>query len=465
MYFRKAGQSQTVAASSRIKQLQYSLVFRSSPYSIIAAALAAVTQYFFLNVEVDSPLLDIWISGSLLVYFVGYLMLRLFARKRKKYPADYDIAGKFLLAFVIAIGLIWGSSGLFLLPLVDAQAQLIILILTMAVITEIASALSYRYKLALSFIALVMIPAMIGIYISDGLATLSPLLAVALLSFYLLLLIKLVMNTGSNVERMLKKEVKSGHRERELRDQSEQANQMSRDKSKFIANMSHEMRTPMHAILGFSDLGAKKSTSISREKLHDYFLRINESGQRLLNLLDALIDLSNLEAGRLDYQTKNNDMKSTIESAIAQMKPKLEERSISVDVISKLDVTMAHYDNDKLMQVLQNLLSNALKFSPIDSVISIVIEGASLPFLLSKEEQKSRPALSVSVVDQGVGIAENDLETIFDKLAQSSSKALRTGDSGLSLAICREIIQHHNGVITAHNNIAAGATFTFTIPL
>jgi K+-sensing histidine kinase KdpD len=147
------------------------------------------------------------------------------------------------------------------------------------------------------------------------------------------------------------------------------------------------------------------------------------------------------------------------------MRPVLDERSIKVDIISRVDVANAHYDNEKLMQVIKNLADNAIKISPEGSVVSVVIEAASLPPVISAAEQEHRPALSVSVIDQGTGIAENELESIFDKLAQSSKMAARTGEAGLGLSICKEIIQHHNGIIEAHNNDATGATFTFTIPL
>ncbi|NNJ97048.1 MAG: HAMP domain-containing histidine kinase [Gammaproteobacteria bacterium] len=451
--------------SSRIKQLQFDLIFSSSPYSILAAVLAALTQFFLLKVSVDSPVLDIWIVGSLSIYLVGYLLLRIFAKRKERSRADYYTARQFLLVMVIMMGLSWGSAGLFLIPLVDIQAQLVILILTIAVVTETASTLSYKYKMAISFIVIVTAPMMVGIYIAGGLATAKPLLASFLVSFYMMFLIKYVMDTCRNVERMLTREVQSVNRERELRVKSEQANQVSRAKSEFLANMSHEMRTPMHAILGFSDLGANKSASISREKLQGYFFRINESGERLLNLLNALIDLSNLEAGRIHFQISKNDMRSTIDSVIAQMRPVLDERSIKVDIISRVDVTIAHYDNEKLMQVIKNLVDNAIKISPEGSVVSVVIEAASLPPVISAAEQKHRLALSVSVVDQGTGIAENELVSIFDKLAQSSKMAARTGEAGLGLSICKEIIQHHNGIIEAHNNDATGATFTFTIPL
>ena len=465
MYFRKAEQSRAVATSSRIKQLQFDLVYRSSPYSILAAVLAALTQFILLNVSYDGPLLDVWIVGTLSIYLTGYLLLRFYAKQKAKYRADYDTARKFLLVMVTMMGLSWGIAGLVLVPLVDTQAQLVITIVTVAVVTEAASTLSYRYRIAISFIVLVMAPMMVGIYISNGLATATPVLAIFLLCFYIVFLIKYVIDTYRNVEQMLESEVQSMHRERELRVKSDQANQVSRAKSEFLANMSHEMRTPMHAILGFSDLGANKSASISREKLQGYFLRINESGQRLLNLLDALIELSNLEAGRMHFHTSKNDMRSTIDSVIAQMRPMLDERSIKVDILSKVDVTMAHYDNEKLMQVIENLISNALKFSPADRVISIVIEGARLPPVTPGAEHEDRPALAVSVTDQGTGIADNELESIFDKLAQSSKKAARTGDAGLGLSICKEIIQHHNGIIEARNNDTRGATFTFTIPV
>jgi signal transduction histidine kinase len=243
---------------------------------------------------------------------------------------------------------------------------------------------------------------------------------------------------------------------------AESANKL---KSEFLANMSHELRTPMHAILSFAEIGERKFDQVDRRRLQGYFQHIHESGKRLLNLLNDILDLSKLEAGHLNLNFQQHNLITVVDAVNAELNELMQKKSLSLEV-EQTDVdTKAQFDQDKLMQVIRNIFSNAIKFSPEGKEIRVSFAQATLAAIEDKLADSSEiSAISVSVTDQGVGIPEDELEHVFDKFVQSSTTKTASGGTGLGLPICKEIIAGHGGCIRAENNPAGGATFTFIIP-
>jgi len=227
-------------------------------------------------------------------------------------------------------------------------------------------------------------------------------------------------------------------------------------KSDFLANMSHELRTPMHSILSFAKFGAKQLAKVPLEekgieKLVRFLANITESGQRLMGLLNNLLDLAKLEAGKMDYEFKQQDLQLSVNRILTEFTTKLEEKSIQMRVESTSRNSIAYYDYDKIAQVLANLISNAIKFTAESSEIKVLIEDTD-------EGQ-----LILSVYDQGIGIPDGELDSIFDQFIQSSKTDTGAGGTGLGLAICKEIINAHSGTIWAENNANKGAVVKFIL--
>ncbi len=246
------------------------------------------------------------------------------------------------------------------------------------------------------------------------------------------------------------------------KESAEQAKQAS---SEFLANMTHELRTPLHAILSFSKLGSRKKMERSPEKRADYFNKIHYSGERLLELMENLLELSKYDAGKADFNITANSLTSIIKETCHDLNVLIEDKSLQLDCqLPKKDV-VALFDKLRIEQVIKNLLGNAIKFSPKNCTISIKLEYSEMVVGRRDTDTNTTAAIKFSVSDQGMGIPDEELNVIFDKFIQSTKTKTGAGGTGLGLAICKEVVDGHNGKIWATNNSKQGASFHFTIPL
>lgn len=224
-----------------------------------------------------------------------------------------------------------------------------------------------------------------------------------------------------------------------------------RAKSEFLANISHELRTPMHAILGFAELGQRKCQENRVEKLPGYFHNIHESGGRLLGLLNELLDLSKLEAGKMRFELAPHELNAIALNAVDECRSLFANRHLRLLFERGPDLVIP-VDRNRILQVIHNVIHNAVKFSPEDGRIWV-------------EVRRVGDLARLSVRDEGVGIPEEDLERIFHKFEQSSSTRTGAGGTGLGLAICDQIVQVHQGRIWAENHPDGGAVFTLELPI
>ena len=239
---------------------------------------------------------------------------------------------------------------------------------------------------------------------------------------------------------------------REIADKSRQLESASRHKSEFLANMSHELRTPLNAIIGFSEVLAEKMFGEVNAKQAEYLQDILESGRHLLSLINDILDLSKIEAGHMELEPAEYDLSSVIENALILIRERASRRGIGLGSTIDERIGVILGDERKVKQVLLNLLSNALKFTPEGGRIAV---GAAL----------RDGMIEVSVTDTGIGIAPADQEAVFEEFRQVGSAEKRSEGTGLGLALSRKFVELHRGRIWVRSEMGRGSTFTFTLPV
>jgi len=231
-------------------------------------------------------------------------------------------------------------------------------------------------------------------------------------------------------------------------------------KAEFLSNMSHEMRTPMHAILGYAELGSLDIDN-EKEKHTQYFSHITASGQRLMELITTLLNLAELDTGHTEFNMQEADLMEIIEAATADHAKQLQDKSLLLKINAGQADHTAQFDVIQVMQVTNYMLHNAIRYSPNERQLTLSLTPAEF----KNSDGRTKAAITFSLSDQGVGIPEDELESIFDAFVQSTKTKTGAGGTGLGLNICKKIIEGHQGKIWAENNAQGGATFSFTIPL
>ena len=239
---------------------------------------------------------------------------------------------------------------------------------------------------------------------------------------------------------------------REIADKSSQLEAASRHKSEFLANMSHELRTPLNAIIGFSEVLVDQMFGELNEKQDEYLRDIYTSGQHLLSLINDILDLSKIEAGRMELEVSDFDLPGAIDNALTLVRERASRRGITLGHSVDERLGQIRGDERKVKQVLLNLLSNALKFTP---------EGGRIDASARAHDDVAE----IAVADTGVGIAPEDQEAVFEEFRQVGAADKKVEGTGLGLALSRKFIELHGGRIWVTSAVGAGSTFTFTLPL
>jgi signal transduction histidine kinase/HAMP domain-containing protein len=239
----------------------------------------------------------------------------------------------------------------------------------------------------------------------------------------------------------------------ELEEKSRQLEIADRHKSEFLASMSHELRTPLNAVIGFSEVLLERMFGEINPKQEEYLQDILSSGRHLLSLINDILDLAKIEAGRMELEVADFHLPQAIDNAVTLVRERAARRSITLDVAIDPALGEIKGDERKVKQVMLNLLSNAIKFTPEGGRVDVhagLVDGVA----------------EISVSDTGVGIAPEDHEAVFEEFRQvGTDYAKKHEGTGLGLTLCRRFVELHGGKIWVKSQLDQGATFTFTLPV
>jgi GAF domain-containing protein len=240
---------------------------------------------------------------------------------------------------------------------------------------------------------------------------------------------------------------------REIEEKSRQVEAANRHKSEFLANMSHELRTPLNAIIGFSEVLGERMFGELNEKQAEYTDDILTSGRHLLSLINEILDLSKVEAGRMELEVATFDLPLAIDNARTFVRERATKHGINLEV--SVDERLGDFvgDERKIKQILLNLLSNAVKFTP---------EGGRIELRAKQVDG----IVEISVSDTGTGIAPDDQATIFEEFRQVGGDYTHKKEgTGLGLTLAKKFVELHGGRIWVESELGKGSTFTFTLPI
>jgi signal transduction histidine kinase len=238
----------------------------------------------------------------------------------------------------------------------------------------------------------------------------------------------------------------------EIQEKSRQLEVASRHKSEFLANMSHELRTPLNAIIGFTEVMLEKIFGELNAKQDEYLRDVLSSGRHLLTLINDILDLSKIEAGRMELERSTFSLRTALENGVTMVRERASRHDIAIalDLGQGLDEVAG--DERKVKQVIYNLLSNAVKFTP---------DGGRVNVSAARENG----AATVTVRDTGIGIAPEDQERIFEEFSQVGRDPERSREgTGLGLTLSKRFVELHGGTLRVESAPGRGSAFTFTLP-
>jgi signal transduction histidine kinase len=263
------------------------------------------------------------------------------------------------------------------------------------------------------------------------------------------------------------------HRKQEAETATQQADDANKTKSDFLANMSHELRTPMNSIIGFSEILQDELFGKLTERQQEYVNNIYGSGKHLLNLINDILDLSKVEAGKMDLELSRFLLKDELNASLSMLKEKAMKQGtrLTCEVSPDADIEI-EADERRLKQILFNLLSNAVKFTPEGGSVRVharSVRGSDIPPLsppLPRGEMGGLDFIVISVADTGIGIASDDLPKLFTEFTQLESAYTKNHEgTGLGLALTRRLVELHGGRIWVESEYGKGSRFTFVMPV
>jgi signal transduction histidine kinase len=271
---------------------------------------------------------------------------------------------------------------------------------------------------------------------------------------------KMFLTSQLHIEATLEQNRELEERNRKLEEANHKLKELDRLKSAFLATVSHELRTPLTSIIGYSEMLAEGLAGPLNDEQVDYVRTIMEKGETLLKLISSILDISQIEAGKVRLNFEPMDAVDLVNSSVSSLKPQSQKKGIVLEAKLPAKMAQVNGDRDRLRQVVVNLLANAVKFTPKGGKVTVTLSE------VSHQPDLNAEGFRLIVEDSGVGIPTDQFDKVFNSFYQVDSSSTREyGGAGLGLAIVKSFVEGHGGVVRLASEMGHGSRFTLILPV
>ncbi len=432
-----------------VRAEQVRIIYQSLPGGMAPGLVGALLLTLLLYPGVPPTHGLLWLMG----YFTATLLvfcLWLWHRYSRPGPGDVQTWARRLIFALLLLGLVWGAAGLVLFENDLTRQLLLAFALLLVSLTGVMG--SAYLPATIAFNTPVLAPILIRMALvgdRDHLAIAAGMFLMILNLFYDAIQIHKSITRSIEI-RFENAELNEALTEQRVKERTRILEIANQHKSEFLANMSHELRTPLNSVIGFSEVLKDGIFGAMNDKQTEYVQDIHASGHHLLSLINDILDLSKVEAGRMELTVSTFDVPAAIDNAVMLVHERAARHQLAVNV--QVDQRLGSFSGDerKFKQILLNLLSNAVKFTPQAGSIFV-------------HAQPAAEGIQVSVRDTGVGIAPENHEQVFQAFHQVGDSATKRQGTGLGLTLVKQFVELHGGRIRVESSLSKGSTFIFTL--